>query len=267
MAVVVSAVAGMVAVAVVVTTFAAATSAAVFAVHAVDEGFDFLGGGGAVGHDGAFEVQGLTGQRMVEVHHYYVVAHFLDNGVEVVAVGIGQRHYVAGIDAQLIKLSVDAEEVFLEFNDVLFHKFAVGFFYGNGEVEGVAVLESLYMLLKRFEGEAQTGDETEGIFFGGLFNQVHVAGLIGHEEFVVYFYVVVDGFHDNLLILLIRPAKLSKSTGICALCFEILCTFAPAFVLIHQFKILIYEENPLVIVLRSGAVFAGSVSGCCRASC
>ncbi len=76
---------------------------------------------------------------MVKVHNNYVVAYFLYNAVETVAVCVSKGNDIAWINACFIEFPIDAEDVFRQFNDMFVRIFPISIFYWDDKIESVAV--------------------------------------------------------------------------------------------------------------------------------
>ena len=68
-----------------------------------------LVGGGAVLEDSTFEVECLTGQRVVQVYLHFLFANFYDTSVETLAFFVLQGNDSVFINMLVIEMSVDAE--------------------------------------------------------------------------------------------------------------------------------------------------------------
>ena len=105
---------------------------------------------------------------MVEVDGHGALLNLYHEAVHALTLGIDKGNHVAGIDLLVVKLAIDAEDVLVYIDNVLLVAVAIGLVLGEGEVEGVALLEVVELLLECFEGEAQTGGKLEGMLGGSL---------------------------------------------------------------------------------------------------
>ena len=177
-----SAVASTIVVATTVATTAtaiAAASAATLASDDVDECLNLLLGGIVHREHLAFEGESHACIGVVEVDGYRLFLNLYNEAVHTLTVSIHEGNYIAGVDLLVVKLAVDAEDVLVYIKDEVVAAVAVGLVLGEGEVEGVALLEILELLFKCLEGEAESGGELEGLLGGSLLYELFYAFILG----------------------------------------------------------------------------------------
>ena len=159
----------------VVATAIAATTAAVAAASAatltgddIDKCLDLFLGSIVHAEYLTLESEAHACVGVIEVDGNGALLHLYHEAVHALALGIDKGNHVAGIDLLVVKLAIDAEDVLVDINNVLFVAVAVGLVLGEGEVEGVALLEVVELLLECLEGEAQAGGKLEGMLGGSL---------------------------------------------------------------------------------------------------
>ena len=134
---------------------------------AVEIGLQLIVGGLVLVEYAALKLQVLACQRVIEVHDDLVLAHFLDNGLKVVAVLIGHRHDGAGIDMGFVKLAVDLKYFLLQLQYVLLHEGAVSLIHRHREGKGIAIgLQQTGF--KGVETSSEAGDELKRMILAGL---------------------------------------------------------------------------------------------------
>jgi hypothetical protein len=105
---------------------------------------------------------------MVEVDGHGALLNLYHEAVHALALGIDKGNHVAGIDLLVVELAIDAEDVLINIDNILFVAVAIGLVLGEGKVEGVALLEVVELLLESLKSEAQTGGKLEGVLGGSL---------------------------------------------------------------------------------------------------
>ena len=172
--------------AVVVATAVATTATAIAAASAatltgddVDECLYLLLGGIVHREHFALEGESHAGIGVVEVDGHRFILHLYHEAIHALAVGIHEGDYVAGINLLVVKLAVHAEDLLVYIKYEVVAAIAVGLLLGKGEVEGVALLEVLELLLESLEGEAQTCGKLEGMLSGSLLHELTLAFKLG----------------------------------------------------------------------------------------
>ena len=187
-----SAVASTIVVATTIATTAtaiAAASAATLASDDVDECLNLLLGGIVHREHLAFEGEAHTCIRVVEVDGHGLVFHLYNESIHALAFSIHEGDDVAGIDLFVVKLAIDAEDLLVYVEDILFVAVAVCFVLGEGKVEGVALLQVIELLLESLEGEAQTCSKLEGLLCSSLLYEFFCT-----VEYGVHIVCYYDGF-------------------------------------------------------------------------
>ena len=135
-------------------TAVASATATTLAGDDVDEGLNLLLGGIVHREYLAFEYEVHTCVGMIEVDGDSLFLDIYHEAVHTLAVGIHKGYYVAGIDLLVVKLAVDAEDLLVYIEDEVVAAVAIGLILGKGEIECVAFLEALELLLESLESEA-----------------------------------------------------------------------------------------------------------------
>ena len=149
------------------TAAVAATSAAALAGDDVDERLYLLLGGIVHREHLTFEGEAHACIGVVEVDGHGFVLYLHYEAVHALAIGIHERDDVTGIDLLVyVKHEVLAAV-------------AVGLLLGEGEVEGVALLQVLELLLESLKGEAQTCGKLEGLLGCSLLHELTLAFKLG----------------------------------------------------------------------------------------
>ena len=177
-----SAVAAAVMVATSIATTAAAvaaTSAAALSGDDVDERLDLLLGGIVHAHHLALKYEVHAGIGVVEVNGHGLLLYVHYEAIHALALGIHEGNDVAGIDLLVVKLTVYTEDVLVYIEHEVVAAVTVGLVLGEGEVEGVALLQVLELGLESLEGEAQASGELEGMLGGSLFYKFLYAFKLG----------------------------------------------------------------------------------------
>ena len=127
----------------------------------------------------AFEYEVHAGVGVVEVDGYSLFLNLYHKAIHPLSVGIHEGNDVTGIDLLVVKLAIHAEDVLVYVEDEVVATVAIGLVLGEGEVEGVALLHGLELILKSFEGEAKASGELEGVLLGSLFYKFLHAFILG----------------------------------------------------------------------------------------
>ena len=174
------------------SSFVPTTAAAAASAEHVQVSGDFFIGGRTGFKDFSFEVKRLAGPRVVEVDAHILFAHFHHGAQHLQAVTVVERKHGTGIDVGFVKTSVDAENIFGELQNMLFHVRAVAIINGECEVELFAGGQSGDVFLKRIKCLSHAGDDLQGML-GSDFLQ----------QFVNAFFVVGVCFvgEDNSLVI------------------------------------------------------------------
>lgn len=168
-----------------------AATAAALAAHHVNQSLDFIVSSVAHHHHFALEVQILASQRMVQVYDHRVVLHLKHQALEAVAIAVNERKHGTGINHFLVEVTVDAENLFVEFKHMFLLVRAVSIVNLQHEVESLASLQFVYFCFKSIKRHTHTGDKLERVFSRSFF-----------YEFVNTFFVIGVQFvsHRNILV-------------------------------------------------------------------
>ena len=161
------------------TAAVAATSAAALTGDDVDECLYLLLSGIVHREHLTFEGEAHTCIGVVEVDGYGLVLYLHYETVHALAIGIHEGDDVAGVDLLVVKLAVHAEDLLVHVEHEVLAAVAVGLLLGEGEVEGVALLQVLELLLESLEGEAQTCGKLERLLGGSLLYKLALAFKLG----------------------------------------------------------------------------------------
>ena len=153
------------------STTAAAASAAATAAHHACHFSQFFIGRFAAGHYLTDKVQVASGQRMVHIHDDHVVFHFHNTAVDALSFSGHQGYDGTCCNVFVVKLAVNQKNLFRQFDDMVIVIFAVGIGAGDGKVELVTGIQVLDLLFESVQGQSQSGDELEGMFYGSLFGK------------------------------------------------------------------------------------------------
>lgn len=168
-----------------------AATAAALAAHHVNQSLDFIVSSVAHHHHFALEVQILASQRMVQVYDHRVVLHLKHQALEAVAIAVNERKHGTGVNHFLVEVTVDAENLFVEFKHMFLLVRAVSIVNLQHEVESLASLQFVYFCFKSIKRHTHTGDKLERVFSRSFF-----------YEFVNTFFVIGVQFvsHRNILV-------------------------------------------------------------------
>ena len=168
-----------------------AATAAALAAHHVNQSLDFIVSSVAHHHHFALEVQILASQRMVQVYDHRVVLHLKHQALEAVAIAVNERKHSTGVNHFLVEVTVDAENLFVEFKHMFLLVRAVSIVNLQHEVESLASLQFVYFCFKSIKRHTHTGDKLERVFSRSFF-----------YEFVNTFFVIGVQFvsHRNILV-------------------------------------------------------------------
>ena len=168
-----------------------AATAAALAAHHVNQSLDFVVSSIAHHHHFALEVQILASQRMVQVYDHRIVLHLKHQALEAVAIAVNERKHGTGVNHFLVEVTVDAENLFVEFKHVFLLVRAVSIVNLQHEVESLASLQFVYFCFKSIKRHTHTGDKLERVFSRSFF-----------YEFVNTFFVIGVQFvsHRNILV-------------------------------------------------------------------
>ena len=118
----------------------------------------FLGSLAVLQHS-AFEIERLTGQWVVEVHLYLLFTNFQYATIEALALFVLQGNDGILIDMLVVEVSVDAEHVAVEVEDVLVMIFSIALFLAQRKLKVLAFLSGNHLLLELVEGKTKACDE------------------------------------------------------------------------------------------------------------
>ena len=168
-----------------------AATAAALAAHHVNQSLDFIVSSVAHHHHFALEVQILASQRMVQVYDHRVVLHLKHQALKAVAIAVNERKHGTGVNHFLVEVTVDAENLFVEFKHMFLLVRAVSIVNLQHEVESLASLQFVYFCFKSIKRHTHTGDKLERVFSRSFF-----------YEFVNTFFVIGVQFvsHRNILV-------------------------------------------------------------------
>ena len=168
-----------------------AATAAALAAHHVNQSLDFIVSSVAHHHHFALEVQILASQRMVQVNDHRVVLHLKHQALKAVAIAVNERKHGTGVNHFLVEVTVDAENLFVEFKHMFLLVRAVSIVNLQHEVESLASLQFVYFCFKSIKRHTHTGDKLERVFSRSFF-----------YEFVNTFFVIGVQFvsHRNILV-------------------------------------------------------------------
>ena len=124
-----------------------------------------------------YEVHACVG--VVEVDGHCLLFYLYHETIHALAVGIDEGDDVTGVYLFVVKLAVHAEDILVNIEDEVVAAVAVSLVFGEGEVEGIALLQIFELLLERLEGEAEASGELEGVFLGNLFYKLLHAFILG----------------------------------------------------------------------------------------
>ena len=161
------------------TTAVAAASAATLTGDDVDERLYLLLSGIVHGEYLTFEGEAHACIGVVEVDGHGFVLYLHYEAVHALAIGIHEGDDVAGVDLLVVKLTVHAEDLLVYVEHEILAAVAVGLLLGEGEVEGVALLQVIELLLESLEGEAQACGKLEGLLGGSLLHELALALKLG----------------------------------------------------------------------------------------
>ena len=116
----------------------------------------------AVFANGAHKVEHLAGQRVVGVNGNAIILNLYDSGHELMILAIRQGDDGIGVDVIVVEMTVDRENLALQFMNALRFVGTESLFWLEGKVEGVALRMIDHRLLESVEGDAKTSDELEG---------------------------------------------------------------------------------------------------------
>ena len=168
-----------------------AATAAALAAHHVNQSLDFIVSSVAHHHHFALEVQILASQRMVQVNDHRVVLHLKHQALKAVAIAVNERKHGTGVNHFLVEVTVDAENLFVEFKHMFLLVRAVSIVNLQHEVESLASFQFVYFCFKSIKRHTHTGDKLERVFSRSFF-----------YEFVNTFFVIGVQFvsHRNILV-------------------------------------------------------------------
>ena len=118
----------------------------------------FLGSFAVLQHS-AFEIECLASQWVIEVHLYLLFANLQHATVEALALLVLQGYDGILIDVLVVEVSVDAEHIAIEVEDVFLVILAIALLLAQGELEVLTLLCGNHLLLELIEGETKAGDE------------------------------------------------------------------------------------------------------------
>ena len=96
---------------------------------------------------------------MVEVHHDHIVANVEHTSHKTIALLILHGHYSIDAHMFMIELAVDAEQFLVHLDNALLVEIAIGLIGCQREIELVAFLQFLDLLLERLDGDTKSADE------------------------------------------------------------------------------------------------------------
>ena len=118
----------------------------------------FLGSLAVLQHS-AFEIERLTCQWVVEVHFYLLFTNFQYATIEALALFVLQGNDGILIDMLVVEVSVDAEHVAVEVEDILVMIFSIALFLAQRKLKVLAFLSGNHLLLELVEGKTKACDE------------------------------------------------------------------------------------------------------------
>lgn len=102
--------------------------------------------------DRSFELEGLAGHRMVEIHRNALIAYGLNRSDHAVSLIVAHGKLIADFEHAVFDFAIDHEDLFRKIDHRLGHHFAVGFSRFEPEGKRISRLESGQM---RFECRKQ----------------------------------------------------------------------------------------------------------------
>jgi hypothetical protein len=118
----------------------------------------FLGSFAVLQHS-AFEIECLASQWVVEVHLHLLFANLQHATVEALALLVLQGYDGILIDVLVVEVSVDAEHIAIEVEDVFLVILAIALLLAQGELEVLTLLCGNHLLLELIECKTKTSEE------------------------------------------------------------------------------------------------------------
>lgn len=143
----------------VATTSAAVTMTAATTCQVLHHVVNLFLAGLTILQHGAFEIECLASQRMVEVHLYFLFANLQHATIETLALLILQGYDSVLIDVLVVEVTINAEHIAVEIEDILLVILAIALFLAQSQIEVLALLCGNHLLLELIEGETKAGDE------------------------------------------------------------------------------------------------------------
>ena len=131
---------------------------------------------------------------MVQVDLYLLFAHFHDTSVETLSLFVLQGNDGILIDVLVVEVSVNAEDFAFQVQYMLGLIVTVGLLLGDGEVEGVVLLQVDDLAFKVVECDSKTCDKLEWTLSGSLFHHLLVI-LFTYKQLVAQGDVLILLFH------------------------------------------------------------------------
>ena len=160
-------------------TTIASTSATTLAGDDVDECLNLLLGSIVHAQHLALEYEAHASIRVVEVDGYCLFLNVYYETIHALALGVHEGDYVAGIDLLVVKLTVNTKNLLVYIEDEVVTTVTVCLVLGEGEVEGVALLQVIELSFESLEGEAEASGELEGMLSGCLLYELLYAFILG----------------------------------------------------------------------------------------
>jgi hypothetical protein len=144
---------------VVATTSAAVTMATATTCQVLHHVVYLLFGGLTILQHSAFEIECLASQWVVEVHLYLLFGNLQHATVEALTLLVLQRYDGILVDMLVVEVSVDAEHIAIEVEDIFLVILAIALLLAQGELEVLTLLCGNHLLLKLIECKTKTSEE------------------------------------------------------------------------------------------------------------